>query len=370
MPAVADPRLDAYAQLIVDHLGVQPEWQVAVGGNVAAIPLLERVATLVGERGAYALLRLSLENLVIPSLSWVAAAPSDLVGRPAPLVVHELATVDALLFVSAPDNTRAAAAVAGDRLAALRAAYRPALERVTNHDVPWLLCQYPTPALAQEAGLATDTFADVLYGAVLQDWDAIGAAMQRHAQGFDEATEVRIVGHETDLRLSLAGRQMKVDALGANLPGGEFFGCPLEDSAEGTIAFTEFPAIYMGREISGVRLRFESGRVVDARADTNEEFLLSVLDSDEGARRIGELGIGCNPGITQFMRNTLFDEKMAGTVHIALGQSYTDLGGTNSSGIHWDMVKDLRVPGSSIELDGRVVQCDGVWLSEPDRDTR
>ncbi len=119
--------------------------------------------------------------------------------------------------------------------------------------------------------------------------------------------------------------------------------------------------MFGGRELTGVRLRFEDGRVVDASADANEAFLLETLDSDAGARRIGELGIGCNPGITRFMRNTLFDEKIGGTVHIALGQSYTDLGGTNESGIHWDIVKDLRVPGSRIELDGVVVQSDGIW---------
>ena len=155
---------------------------------------------------------------------------------------------------------------------------------------------------------------------------------------------------------------MKVDALGANLPGGEFFGCPIEDSAEGEISFGDFPAVYRGREITGIRLRFEGGVVVDASAETNEAYLIETLDTDEGARRLGELGIGCNPGITRYMKNTLFDEKMNGTVHLALGNSYTDLGGVNQSAIHWDIVKDLRPPGSRLELDGVVVQQDGAWL--------
>ena len=183
--------------------------------------------------------------------------------------------------------------------------------------------------------------------------------MQTH---FDAASDVRIVGEGTDLRLSLAGRSVKVDALGANLPGGEFFGCPLEDSAEGKISFGDFPAVYRGREIAGIRLRFVGGRVVDASADANEAYLIETLDTDEGARRLGELGIGCNPGITRYMKNTLFDEKMDGTVHLALGNSYTDIGGVNQSAIHWDLVKDLRLPGSRIELDGVVVQSEGAWL--------
>ena len=124
---------------------------------------------------------------------------------------------------------------------------------------------------------------------------------------------------------------MRVDALGANLPGGEFFGCPLENSAEGEISFAEFPAVYRGREVSGIRLRFDGGRVVDASAAVERGVPAEMLDTDEGARRLGELGIGCNPGITRYMKNTLFDEKMDGTVHLALGNSYTDLGGVNES---------------------------------------
>ena len=225
-----------------------------------------------------------------------------------------------------------------------------------NHDIPWVACQYPTAALAQEAGLGSEDFAELLYGAVLRDWAAEGERMRGIAAHFDAASEVRIVGEGTDLRLSLAGRSVKVDALGANLPGGEFFGCPIEDSAEGEISFGDFPAVYRGREITGIRLRFAGGRVVDASADANEAYLIETLDTDEGARRLGELGIGCNPGITRYMKNTLFDEKMDGTVHLALGNSYTDLGGVNRSAIHWDLVKDLRLPGSRIELDGVVVQ--------------
>ena len=359
---MADSRDIAYAELIVECLRIEPGWQVWVGGNLAAVPLLERVSGLVGARGAYAIPRLSLEGTVTGSPAWLQSAPSELVAAPAPLIEHELSTVDALLFVQAPENTREASAVDPDRLSAVRAAYRPASHRLTNHDIPWMLCQYPTPALAQDAGMATGAFADLLYDAVLQDWDAIGEQMRRHADRFDAADEVRIVGDGTDLRLSLAGRRMRADAKGCNLPGGEFFGCPVEDSAEGVITFGEFPAVYGGREMTGVRLRFEGGRVVEASADVNEGFLLETLDGDDGARRLGELGIGCNPGITRYMRNTLFDEKMGGTIHLALGQSYTDLGGTNASAIHWDIVKDLRSPGSRIELDGEVVQRDGVWL--------
>jgi len=359
---MTDERDRAYAELIVDGcLRVQPGWQVLVGGNPQARPLLEEICAVLARRRAYALLRVSFEGFLISAPSWLAEAPLDLVSTPAPIFVHEVETCDALVFVSAPDNTRAVAGIETERIGMLQGAHRPAMKRMMNHTVPWLGCQYPTPALAQEAGMSTEAFADLLYGAVLLDWTAEEERMRRIAARFDEASEIRIVGAGTDLRLAFEGRTMRVDALGANLPGGEFFGCPLETSAEGEITFGEFPAVYRGREMSGIRLRFEGGAVVDASAASNEDALLEILDIDEGARRIGELGVGCNPGITRYMKNTLFDEKMDGTIHLALGNSYTDLGGDNSSAIHWDLVKDLRPPGSRIELDGSVVQQDGVW---------
>jgi aminopeptidase len=228
-------------------------------------------------------------------------------------------------------------------------------------ELHWVGCQFPTPALAQEGGLSLDEFADFLYGACLLDWGAERERMARYAHFFDEAEEVRIVADNTDIRLGVAGRKAEVDAGGANMPGGEFFLSPLEDSAEGQIVFDEFPAVYNGREVAGIALRFEAGRVVDASAASNEEFLTEMLDLDDGSRRLGELGIGCNPGITRYMKNTLFDEKIDGTAHLALGNGLPGVGGTNVSQLHWDIVKDLR-EGGRIELDGRVVQESGRWL--------
>jgi aminopeptidase len=160
--------------------------------------------------------------------------------------------------------------------------------------------------------------------------------------------------------LSIAGRHADVDDGHRNMPGGEVFLCPLEDSADGAIAFTEYSATHLGRRFDGIRLRFEGGRVVDASASRGEADLISVLDTDEGSRRLGELGIGCNRGIPRDVQHMWWDEKIDGTIHLALGQSFTHLGGLNESAIHWDIVKD--VSRGSIELDGEVVQRDGEWL--------
>ncbi|HKY23886.1 MAG TPA: aminopeptidase [Gaiella sp.] len=359
---MTDPRNRQLAELLVDTcVGVKPGWQVLVVGSPLGRPLIEEVVRVIAERDAYALLRVTFDESTITPRSWTRIAPIERLAVPAPIEVHAMESCDALVVIVAPENTRDMADIPSERTAAIQGAYRPHLERVFRHELPWVGCQYPTPALAQEAGMSTDEFADFLYGACLRDWDAERERMQRYADRFDAAEEVRIVGYDTDIRLSIAGRTMKVDAGGANIPGGEFFGCPVEDSAEGTIAFTEFPAVYSGREMNGIRLRFEGGKVVDASAETNEDYLVETLDSDEGSRRLGELGIGCNPGITRYMRNTLFDEKIDGTVHLALGNGMPDLGGENVSRIHWDIVKDLRLPGTRIELDGDVVQQDGVW---------
>jgi aminopeptidase len=358
---MADERIERYAQLLVDTcVGVQPGWQVLVVGTPLGRPLVEEVTKQIARREAHALLRVVFGGSLFASRSWLREAPLELVGTPASIEQHAFENCDAIVAIDAPENTRDGSSVEQNRIAAIQAAYRPSLERMFRAEVPWVGCQFPTPALAQDAGMSTDEFADFLYGAVLLDWDVERERMQRYADRFDAADEVRIVGEETDLRLSIAGRSMKVDAGGANIPGGEFFGCPLEDSAEGLVTFSEFPAVYAGREIPRIRLRFEGGKVVEAAADANEDFLLATLDQDEGARRLGELGIGCNPGITRYMKNTLFDEKIDGTVHLALGNSITEVGGTNVSTIHWDIVKDLR-NGGRIELDGEVVQKNGAW---------
>lgn len=358
-----DPRITQYARVLVETcLDVQPGWQVLVRASPLARPLVEEISRQLARRGAYELLRLSLDGAGM-NVPWMSEAPEDLLSNPPSILRYEFEHADALVSIEAPENTREASGVSQDRISLAQAGSRPLIERILKGEMRWVGCQYPTTALAQDAGMSLRAFEDFLFGACLLDWDDERERMSRYAEKFDSADQVRIVADGTDLTLGVTGRSFMVDAGGttANIPGGEFYTSPLEDSAEGTIAFTEFPAVYIGREVTGIRLRFEAGCVVDASASANEEFLLEQLGVDEGARRVGELGIGCNPGITRHMKNTLFDEKMDGTVHIALGTGLPEVGGTNQSQIHWDIVKDLR-SGGRIELDGEVVQQDGRWL--------
>ncbi len=208
--------------------------------------------------------------------------------------------------------------------------------------------------------MSVAAFENFFYAAVLRDWDAESASMNRLNERFSASDQVRIVGEDTDLTLSLAGRDGEVDDGRTNMPGGEFFFAPVEDSAEGTILY-DVPTDFDGGAVDRIRLTFRNGRVEEARAEQGEETLLAAISIDDGARFVGELGIGCNEGITRPARSILFDEKMAGTIHMALGASYPHIGGKNQSSLHWDLVKDLR-KGGRIELDGEVVQENGTWL--------
>jgi aminopeptidase len=354
----ADPRVADYARLLVERsVGVQPGWQVVVNAQVAARPLVEEVQRLVARAGAYAITQLTYD---IGGGAWMREAPERILGTASGISRAIQEQADAVIGIMAPENTRAIADIPSERTSLFQESMATLRERTTAMTIPWVVCQYPTPALAQDAGMSTAEFADFLFGACLLDWDAEAEKMTRIAGLLDEATEVRIVGEGTDLRLRVDGRTCAVDDGHINMPGGEVFVSPVEDATEGTVTFGEFPAVYMGHEVEGVWLRFEGGRVVDAGARTHEDYLLATLETDAGARILGELGIGCNPGIQRHMKNTLFDEKIDGTIHLALGRSYTSTGGVNESAIHWDMVKDLRTNGE-LHVDGEVVQRNGRW---------
>jgi aminopeptidase len=353
-----DERVPRYASLLLDCIRPQPGWQVLVRAQPLARPLVEEVSRQLGRRGARSLVRLRFESVADP---FVREAPLELVGRLSPIELHEIEHADSYVAILAPENAREGADVPAERLGRRQQALRGPHEPFLRGEKPWVGCYYPTEAVAQQAGMSLPELEEFLYGAVLVDWAALRRELERIAARFDAAREVRLIAEGTDLTFSLEGRPGKIDALGANMPGGEVFYSPVEDTAHGVISFAEYPACYLGHEVAGVRLRFERGRVVEASAASDEAFLLATLDTDEGARRLGEFGIGCNPGITRHMKNTLFDEKMAGTVHLALGAGFPQIGGQNRSAIHWDMVKELRA-GGRIEVDGEVVQESGRWL--------
>lgn len=233
------------------------------------------------------------------------------------------------------------------------------ISSLRTSETRWTLLRVPNESFAQQAGMSTDEMEDFFFRGVLQDWETESASYHRMRDRLQGTEEVHITGLETDLHFSTAGRHYVVDDGHINMPGGELFTSPVEDTVNGTVYF-ENPGVFAGTLIDGIRLVFRDGVVVDASARTNENFLLQLLDMDGGSRRIGEFGIGTNRQITSFCNDILFDEKILGTVHFALGRSYPECGGVNSSALHWDIVKDLRNQGEII-IDGVTVFREGSW---------
>jgi aminopeptidase len=337
-----------YARLLVDYsLGVRPGWQIVVATTVEAEPLARQLSRLIGERGAYALPRITFGARWPVDADWLAAAPELGV---APLEQQVYDRMDALIVVTAPRVGEEAPAAATRRaVSALRARGRAG-------EIPHVRCDYPTEYFAAQAGLPLAEYQELFYAACLRDWEAEGRAMEPVRAALDTASELRIEADGTALALSLEGRRAEVDDGHANVPGGEVFCCPVEESVEGDVLLDSPDG-----EVTGIRLRFRGGEVVEATAATGEERLLEALGTDAGARRLGELGFGCNEGIRRPTRNVLFDEKIAGTIHLALGAGFPSLGGRNESDLHWDLIRDMRA-GGRVLADGRLVYENGRWL--------
>ena len=241
------------------------------------------------------------------------------------------------------------------------------MKRSAAGEYRWALTLFPTHAYASEAGMSLREYEDFYYAACLATdgepvtaWERQSDEVKRLAEWIEGKEQVRVTAPGTDITLGVTGRHWIPCTGEHNMPDGEFFTGPVEDSVNGEIAFS-FPASYGGRTVSGVRLRFEDGKVVDAAAEQGEDFLIEMLDTDEGARRLGELGIGTNYGIATGTKEILLDEKIGGTVHMAIGMSYPETGGSNNSAVHWDMVCDLRA-GGALVVDGAELQRDGKFL--------
>jgi len=224
----------------------------------------------------------------------------------------------------------------------------------------WVLVRIPSPTLAQTAGLSTDAVFDTFFTACFIDWRAEERKLAVLAERFSHGKNVVVYAKNTELSFSIEDRKFVAEAGHINMPGGEIYTSPVEDSVEGHISF-ENPGVFAGLLMENISLTFSKGKVVAAHADTNNDFLQNILNTDAGARFIGEFGIGTNKGINFFCNDILIDEKIYGTVHIALGRSYKECGGKNYSSLHWDIIKDLR-SGGELRIDGKVIMQNGKLI--------
>jgi aminopeptidase len=341
---------------------------VTLESTPLAAPLVRELYRGVLEAGGHPLPRLSLEGTTEILLKQGNDDQLDWVN---PTRVDDIETVDVRIAVSAPKNTRRLTGVDTARQARSDRAVGPLrtryLERAAAGELRWVLTAYPTQARAQDAEMSLAEWEDFVYGAGFLDdpdpaarWREFGERIDRVAAFLDTKRELRIVAEGTDLRFSSEGRTWVPSKGRENFPDGEVFTGPVETSVEGEIRFT-YPAVFNAREVEDVRLRFEHGEVVEATATHGERFLREMIAMDDGARRVGEFAFGLNDAITAFTRDTLYDEKIGGTVHLALGTAYPETGGLNRSALHWDMVCDLR-PGSDVYADGELVYRDGRFL--------
>jgi len=355
---------DAFARLLCGYcLDARPGQQVVVRSTTLAAPLLLAVQRELLARGAWPLLRTELPG---QAEGWWAAAGDAQLDGFAPAELAEAEQTDASLTIQAPENTTALAGVHPARMARAARAREPVREAALRRR--WCGTFWPTPAAAQQARMGTADFAAFVRRATFLDrpdpvaaWGELSAMQARLAERLGRARELRIEAEGTDLRLSVAGRTWVNSDGRRNMPSGEVFTGPVEDSAEGRIRFT-VPSSPRGVEVAGIELELRAGRVVDARAERGREYLLATLETDAGARRLGEIGIGTNYGIDRPVGAILFDEKIGGTVHLALGRSYPETGGVNESAVHWDMICDLRA-GGRLSADGEVIQEDGALVT-------
>jgi aminopeptidase len=343
-----------HAALLCDYcLEVKPGEQVVVRSTTLASPLLQSLHVALLEREAWPLLRASLPRQ--EEAFWANARDAHLDGF-APLELAEAEGTDASITIHAPENTRALSGVDPALLSRAARARAPVREAALARR--WCVSVWPTAALAQDAGMSVADFAAFVSRALFLDrpdaaaaWRELSASQSRLIETLSAASELRIEGDGTDLVVGVAGRVWVNSDGRRNMPSGEVFTGPVETSASGVVRFA-IPSSPRGVRVSGVSLEFRDGVVVSARADEGDEVLQAMLATDDGARRLGEIGIGTNRGIDRAVGLTLLDEKIGGTVHLALGRSYPETGGTNESAIHWDLIcRPSRLTADGVRID-------------------
>ncbi|MGE5220823.1 MAG: aminopeptidase [Omnitrophica WOR_2 bacterium] len=368
---MTDSRIEKLANILVDYsTGVKPGDRVAIETITVAEPLVRALYERVLERGGqpHILLHLPDEEQIF----YARASEAQLDYTP---VFQQMVTeqFDVYIRARAETNTRALNDVDPVRQSRYQKAYAPIrnsmLRRSAEKTMRWVLSQYPTQAYADEAGMTLEEYENFIYQACyagpetldpVENWQKVQKRQSRIIQRIEGHDRVTLRGPDVDLSLSIKGRTFLNSCGHHNMPDGEIYTGPVENTLNGWVRYT-YPAIHQGRFVEGIELTFKDGRVVQASAKKNEAFLLKMIDSDPGARYVGEFAIGTNDQIQRFTSNILFDEKIGGTFHMALGTGYPETGSQNRSVIHWDMICDMR-HDAEIAVDGEVVYRNGKFL--------
>ena len=365
---MADIRHQKLAKVLVNYsLHLKPGDKFIISGPDFAAPLIREVYREAVRAGAHVETHITIHGLEEILLR---AGNDEQLSHVSAMEKLSIEYFDARLVIWAQQNTRALSGVGPARTAMQRSAYAPLfkreLERMAAGEVRWCGTLYPTHAHAQDAGMSLSDYEDFVYGVGLLDlddpvaaWREVHAEQQRIVEYLEQHDEIHIIAPGTDITYRVGGRKWINCAGTENFPDGEVFSGPIENSVNGVVRFS-YPAIYNGNEVADVQLTFRDGKVVESSATRGLDFLNATLDTDEGARYLGEVAFGLNYNIKSFSKDTLFDEKIGGTMHMALGASLPESGGVNESGLHWDMVCDLRQ--GKVFADGQLCYENGRFL--------
>ena len=362
--------LEKYAQILVDYsTKVQKGDLVLIRAeSYQCQPLIKEIYKRVLQCGAHPIVRCSLDGLAVDFIKY---ANDEQLAFVDPITKLEYEKVDKYISIGAPFNVKSMAKADSKKMAKRSAATRELstlmLNRAAEGKLNWVIADYPTQALAQEAKMSLDDYTDFIINSCYLDldnpiekWQEIGREQDRLVNLMNGGKKLHITGERTDITFSVEGRKWVSCSGLNNFPDGEIFTSPVENSAQGEIYF-DFPAIYRGNESHKIWLKLEGGKVVDAKAEKGEDFLISMLDMDAGSRFVGEIAIGTNDRVKYVTGNILFDEKIGGSIHMALGASYPETGGKNESGLHWDIIKNMK-ENSKIFLDDKLIYENGKFV--------
>jgi aminopeptidase len=369
---VRDPRVEKLADLITSYSLDLHEGQVfRIDGEESAIPLVAAMYRFGLRRGALPYVHVrpaGLEEILL------AEGNDEQLGYISESERHQSEQLDAWATIWSTSNTRALTRADPERrklqLAAHYRMVNRRWQRISAGELAWCGTLMPSEAHAQDAEMSLSEYEDFVYGAChvrddddpIAHWESTSGELTARARELEGVRELRIVGPDTDLRVVVEGRRWLPSDGRHNMPDGEVFTSPVETGTEGDIYFA-FPSIFQGREVEGVRLRFAEGRVVRAEASSGEDYLRTLVATDDGSSVLGEVAFGLNYEINRFTRDILFDEKIGGTMHVALGGGFEEAGTQNTSDLHWDLICDLREEGE-VYADGALVWKAGSFLTE------
>lgn len=353
-----DSRTQKLAKLLVKYsVFVKPNENVIISGSSEAEDLIAAIYKEVILAGGHPVLRFSPKGL---TYFFYKYAKRHQIEKYPDIYEDMINKSHKLIGVGSESNTKELSSCDSQKITTRSKVMKKISDLICNNKPKMnrVSTSYPTNALAQDAEMSLTEYENFFYNACFVDWKTLSKKMHKINSHFKENSKVHLIGEGIDLKMQVHGKLSTVCDGKENMPDGEVFMAPFRESANGWIKF-DYPSIENGKEVSGIYLRFENGKAVEMKADKNEELLREKLSIDENASHIGEFGIGCNPKITKYTNNLLFDEKIGGTIHLAMGMAYKDNGGGNDSAIHWDIVKSMKK--AKLVVDGKIIQENGEW---------